>query len=82
MASRDRRSPPRSRPPAPRRSPPPARRAPSALGGSAQLPVRLWADSLGHARALCGTRGQKSFVLGVSVSAADWRREDEPVSTR
>ena len=36
-----------------------------------ELPLRLWADAGGHARALCGQRGEKSFVLG--VHAQTWR---------
>ena len=40
---------------------------------TAELPLRLWADAGGHARALCGQRGEKSFVLGVSARPSDWR---------
>jgi hypothetical protein len=37
-----------------------------------QLPLRLWADAGGHARALCGQRGEKCFVLGASAQGSTW----------
>ena len=44
------------------------------------LPLRLWADAGGHARELCGTEGEKCFVLGVhpSTRALDSFRAASP----
>jgi hypothetical protein len=49
---------------APPRAPSP-RNTSSDAERTKELPLRLWADAGGHARALCGQRGEKSFVLGV-----------------
>jgi hypothetical protein len=44
----------------------------AAAARTKELPLRLWADAGGHARALCGQHGEKVFVLGVSASASAW----------